>query len=354
MANIEKRTTSDGKVRYRALVRLKGYPAESATFERKTDAKNWASETEAAMRERRYFKGREARRHTVADLIDRYRRDVLPLKRSPRSAGLQLDWWRQELGQYVLADVTPTLVAEYRDGLASGKTPHGNRRSPSTVNRYLAILSHVFTVAVKEWAWVDANPLAKVRKLPEPRGRVRYLTDNERTELLKACRASGDPNLYPAVVLALSTGMRAGELLGLTWDDVDVHNGRAVLHETKNGERRAVPITGHALEVLREHAKVRRLRSPYVFSGRTAHGAKPADLRGAWLAALKRAEITDFRWHDLRHSTASYLAMNGASLAEIAEVLGHKTLLMARRYAHLSEQHTTTVVARMNERIFGG
>jgi integrase len=140
---------------------------------------------------------------------------------------------------------------------------------------------------------------------------------------------------------------------------VDLHQGRITLHETKNGERRVVPLAGKALELLQAHAKVRRLDTPLLFPSKvrdpkTKVPVGPMDLRTPWENALKTAGIEDFRFHDLRHSAASYLAMNGASLAEIAEVLGHKTLQMVKRYSHLSEAHTAGVVARMNARIFGG
>ena len=112
-----------------------------------------------------------------------------------------------------------------------------------------------------------------------------------------------------------------------------------------------MPITGRALDLLKKH--VRRIDTQLLFPSRL-NAQKPIDLRAPWEIALKQAEIDDFRFHDLRHSAASYLAMNGASLAEIAEVLGHKTLQMVMRYAHLSEAHTTSVVSSMNEKIFGG
>ena len=185
--------------------------------------------------------------------------------------------------------------------------------------------------------------MRKVKKPAMPRGRVRFLDDDERRRLLDACLVSESPHLYPTVVLALSTGMRRGEILGLRWRDVDLKAGFAILHDTKNGERRRVPITGHALIVFRNHSKVRSLDSDHVF----------VDVRRAWLTAVKRAGIEDFRFHDLRHSAASYLAMNGASPGEIAEVLGHKTLQMVKRYAHLSESHTRSVVESMNREVFG-
>lgn len=357
MASIEKRTTDDGETSYRVKVRIKGFPVQTATFERVTDAKKWAQSTESAIRENRHFKTSEAKRHTLAELLDRYARDVLPTK--PKTAPFQarqLNWWKAEIGSYALADVTPALIVQYRDKLAAGITVRGKPRNPATVNRYLAVLSHAFTVAVKEWQWLDDTPMRKVTKGREARGRVRFLSDDERPRLLKACKESPNAYLYPVVVLALSTGMRSGEIMGLTWDVVDLNQGYAILHETKNGERRRVAITGHALDQLKEISKVRRIDSKLLFPSKETSPQKPQkgmDLRAPWLAALKVAGIEDFKFHDLRHSAASYLAMNGASLAEIAEVLGHKTLQMVKRYAHLSEGHTHRVVESMNNKIFG-
>ena len=357
MANIEKRTSGEGKTSYRVKVRLKGFPVQSATFERLTDARKWAQDTESAIRGGRHFKTSEAKRHTLAELIDRYIKTVLPTKpKSKEKQTAQLGWWKEQIGAYALADVTPALIVQHRDKLIGGITVRGKPRSPATVVRYMAALSHAFSIAVKEWGWIDDSPMRKVSKPRESRGRVRFLSDDERVRLLKACKESSNPYLYPAVVLALSTGMRHGEIMGLTWDDVDLQRGRAVLHETKNGERRAVAITGHVLELLKELGKVRRIDSNLLFpsrENRPQKPQKPIDLRTPWEAALKKADIRDFRFHDLRHSAASYLAMNGASLAEIAEVLGHKTLQMVKRYAHLSEGHTAGVVESMNQKIFG-
>ncbi len=154
------------------------------------------------------------------------------------------------------------------------------------------------------------------------------------------------------MVLALSTGARRAEILGLTWGDIDLQRKVAVLHQTKNNERRALPLAGQALQCIKELAEMRRIDTRLLFPDKS--GKKPIQLRTPWGKALKEAEIENFKFHDLRHSAASYLAMSGASLAEIAEVLGHKTLQMVKRYSHLSEQHTANVVSRMNERIFGG
>ena len=157
-----------------------------------------------------------------------------------------------------LADITPALVAEHRTILTQG-------RANGTVNRYLAVLSHALTVAVKEWPWCADNPVRKVSKPKEPRGRVRFLADDERERILVACQTSRNKHLYAIIVLALATGARRGELLNMRWSDVDIKRGTLTFHQTKNGERRAVPLTGYALEVLTQHAKGQRLDTPLVF-----------------------------------------------------------------------------------------
>jgi integrase len=351
MANIEKRTNDKGESSYRVKVRLKGHPAQSATFARLTDARKWAAQTESALREGRHFKYAEAKKHTLADLVDRYIQSVLVNKpKACRDYTRQLNFWKKEMGHLILIDLTPARIVEARDRLAAGIGGTGPR-SQATVNRYMAALSHACTIAVKEWGWMEDNPLTKIARFRESSGRVRFLDDGERARLLEACRAASYPHLYLIVVLALSTGARKGEILGLRWPQVDFARRVIVLHDTKNKERRVLPLAGHALELLRTHEKVRRIDSDLLFP---AHNpAKSFDIRASWEAALAKAGIADFRFHDLRHSAASYLAMNGATLAEIAEVLGHKTLQMVKRYAHLSEAHTSKVVARMNERIFG-
>lgn len=355
MALIETRESKTGEVTYRVKVRLKGYPAQSATFKRLTDARKWAASTESAIREGRHFKTAEAKKHTFADMVDRYISSELPTKSKTQEEKqkAQLKWWRERLGAFILADVTPALIVGCRDELAKGKTYRNTQRSPATVVRYMAALSHCYSIAIREWQWLEDNPVKKVKRPKEPRGRVRFLDDDERNRLLNACKESSNEVLYLCVILALSTGMRQGELMSLLWKDVDLKKGHIVLHETKNGERRRVPLAGHGLELLREYAKIRRLESPLLFPSAT-NPISPMNLRSAFTYALDRAEIEDFHWHDLRHCTASYLAMNGASLAEIAEILGHKTLAMVKRYSHLSDGHVSSVVARMNDKIFGG
>jgi len=353
MAYIQERETQDGKTHYRVQVRLKGFPVTTATFERKTDAKLWAQQTEAAMREGRHFKTSEAKKHTLGDLIDRYIDSVVPTKpKNAPTCTAQLRWWQSQMGHYLLADLTPSLIAEQRDKLLKGITKQGKIRSPSTVVRYLAALSHALTVAMKEWGWIEDSPMRKISKPQEPRGRVRFLSDEERTLLLAACQQSTNPYLYLVVVLALSTGMRQGEIMNLRWEDVDIFRGRILLQKTKNGECRTVPIRGLALHLLsQEHQK--RIQDLGLLFPCKENPQKPIDLRFPWKKVIKLAGIKDFRFHDCRHSCASYLLMNGASLIEIAEILGHKTMSMVKRYAHLSEAHAGKVLEKMNQQIFG-
>ena len=322
------------------------------TFKRLTDAKRWVQDTESAIREGRYFATAEAKRHTLGDLVDRYIKEVLPHKpKNSSNTKHQLLWWKAKLGAYALADVGAPLIVQFRNELHASKTHRGTPMSPSTVVRYLAALSHAYTIAVNDWGWVDDSPLRKVAKPKQPRGRERFLSDDERQRLLDACKSSTSTFLHTVVVLALSTGMRRGEIMNLRWPQVDLKRGQILLHDTKNGSSRSAPLTGLALTMLTDISKVRRLDTDLVFYGTDPR--KSVDLKKPWTTAVTKAKLKDFRFHDLRHSAASYLAMNGASTIEIAAVLGHKTLQMVKRYSHLANSHTTRVVTSMNEKIFG-
>ncbi len=357
MASIDKRTAKNGKITYRVLVRLKGQPTQSVTFDRLTDARDWARNTESAIKEGRHFKTAAAKRHTVSELIKRYlTRIEQDNPKRLKEVKPQMDWWDKELGYCTLADLSKSVISEKVEKLSARTMTLKNgtvkKISPARVNRYMAAFSHACTIAVNEWEWLEHHPMRKIQRKKEPRGRVRFLDDNERSRLLDACKQARRPELYIIVILALSTGARRGEIENLTWQDIDFNRNVIVLNETKNNERRVIPLTGHALNILKQHNKIRRINSDLVFPS-LHNPQKHISIQTAWKNALTKAEIENFRFHDLRHSAASYLAMNGASLAEIAEVLGHKTLQMVKRYAHLSEAHTHGVVSKMNERIFG-
>jgi len=325
MATITKR----GK-NFRVQIRYKGVSL-SESFPNKKEAREWSENQETWIREGKI--NPEASRHTLNELVERYSRTFLKQKRSACDQARQLNWWCAQIGEQVLADIKPATLSELKETLA-------DTHAPATVNRYLAALSHPFTIAVTEWHWLDSNPVTKVRKLKEPRGRIRFLSDDERARLLEACKAESE-SLHRVVVLALSTGMRKGELENLKWQDIDIKQKRITLKKTKNEDVRAVPLTGYALELL-SNIKVRPLRG-YAFT---------ESVRYAWERARRAAVIDDLVFHDLRHSAASYLAMNGATLVEIAEILGHKSLAMTKRYSHLTQSHVSIVVERMNREIF--
>jgi len=363
MAAIRAKTRSDGSIYHHVQVRIKGFPPQTESFDRVTDAKRWAAQTEAAIRQRRHFTVFEAKRHTAAEMIDRFTKDVLPNRpKQRRDLTSHLAWWKTEVGAHLLSELTPSVLSAARDKLSKGKTVRAKKRAPATVLRIMASLSAVLKVAERDWQWIEASPMAKITKPVASRGRVRFLTADERTRLLAACEELGHPYLHTIVVLALSTGMRLGEIKGLRWELVDVSEKRDVGHaqllETKNGERRGVPIAGAALAAVRALAAKERKAQGLLFpSLRLKPKSKnekeiPMDIRRPWEEAVATAKLKDFRFHDLRHSAASYLAMNGATASEIAAVLGHKTLAMVKRYAHLSESHTASVVARMNAQVF--
>lgn len=364
MASIQRLVSPlTGDVSYRAQVRVKGC-AESATFPNRKEAKDWSSGLESAIRENRYFPHQRATKTTFVELVNRYRDTVLKdMKPSAVAKREQhLEWWVEQFAGRTLAEITPDRVAEARDALAAGtftrakehKDKEGNviapkeyKRSGATVNRYLATLSHLFTVAVKEWRLLDRNPVRDITKRKEARGRVRFLTDEERAALIDACAQSEWKPLQTLVLLAISTGARRGELINLKWSDVDLKAARATVHETKNGDPRVLPLVGKALEALRALKLQNSARSEWVFPNASGFPGPYVHFEARWYAALKTAGIKDLRFHDLRHTTASYLAQQGASLLEIADTLGHRTLAMVKRYSHLAQSHKATVIERM-------
>jgi len=360
VATIEKRVSADNKTSYRVKIRMKGEKPVTATFDKLTDAKSWEKQTETEIKHGRYFQKAEGRKHTLSGLIERYL-PTIQKKKDTDHAERHLKWWKERIGEKYIADVTPALISSIKDELAAGITTRG-QRSQATVNRYLAALSPVLSMAAGEWQLIETNPLSKVKKFKESQGRVRFLSEQERDALLDACRKSKNTMLYPIVVLAISTGMRQGEILSLRWKDVDFVHSRILLDETKNGERRQVPLLGAAMDELRKldhavkSAKVRVLEDAgekLVFAS-GAGGSLYAPVRLAWDKAVDQAKISNFRFHDLRHTAASHLAMNGATLTELSELLGHKTLAMVKRYSHLTSSHLHNVVKRMNTAFLSG
>lgn len=362
MAYFQKRKNG----RFTATIRVKGYKNLSATFDRLTDARTWAGKIESDMRTGRYIEISETIKHTLGDLIDKYIKEKLPQRKTEQNAFKnRLLWWRERIGDKLLREITPRLIAEQRDILLNEpsikSTVNHYARTGATVNRYLATLSIVLTKGVREWGWLSENPALNVDKCRENKARTRFLDADEQKRLLDACKESTTPLLYMLVVIALSTGARQGEILNLKWNNLrfntDAQNVTLYFMNTKNGENRSVTISGLAYKLLLEHKqnstdkKVISIDSKnYVFA--RPDGKKPYYLRRQWENALKKANITDFRFHDLRHTTASNLAMNGASLRDIGEILGHKTPAMTQRYSHLTEKYTTKVLQELNDKQF--
>ncbi len=353
MGAIREYKRDDGTVTFHAEVRLKGYPPQRASFRTKSLAKKWVQDTESSIRDGRHFRTAEAKKHTVKDLIEKFISQWL--SQYPHRVVRQtayLAWWKERLGHLLLADLTPTVLAEARDTLLAEKTPRQTIRNPSTVNRYIAAFSRALTIAMKEWGWIDDTPMRKLSKPSEGKGRNRLLGVEEKDRLLQACKLSPNPHLYPIVSIALLTGMRFGEIVKLTWNDVDFTNKKITLEETKNGERRVLPLTDPVEKLLLFSRKtdiaVGLVFKPSSPTNRTG----VVDIRNAFMKALKQAEITDFRFHDLRHAAASYLAMNGATQGELMAILGHKSPQMTRRYAHYSQSHLQDLLQRTNKTMF--
>lgn len=352
MGAIRESKKKDGSVTYHAEVRLKGYPPQRESFRTRTLAKKWIQDTESSIRDGRHFRIAEAKKHTVKDLIDRFISQWL--SQFPHRVIRQtayLAWWKDRLGHLLLSDLTPTVLADARDALLAEKTPRGNIRNPSTANRYLAAFSRALTIAMKEWGWLDDTPMRKVSKPSEGRGRNRLLSIEEKNRLLEVCKKSPNIHLYPIVSLALLTGMRFGEIVNLRWEDIDYTGQTITLEKTKNGERRILPLTPAVIKIF-ALSRTTDIATGLVFKPNSpTNRSGLVDIRNAFVKALKQAEISDFRFHDLRHAAASYLAMNGATQGELMAILGHKTPTMTRRYAHYSQKHVATLMERMHNNI---
>jgi integrase len=363
MATIQRRAGRDGKTAYRVQVRIKGFAPETASFERLTDAKDWAKLTESNMKVGRHFG--QSKRHTFAELADKYLAHATEL-RSFEQRERHIEYWREVFGADMLASITPARISRERDKLASESTNRfaapasgdaeqdakrlRSKRTGPAVNRYLAALSKCLAYGKKELQWLEKNPCESVAKFKENTGRVRFLSDDERTALLAACKPHAD--LYLAVVLALATGARQAEIMSLRWGQVDFGRRVIKLTATKNGDARALPLVSNAFKLLQERAKVRSLGDDRIFPPTAAaKKSEYLDLRAPWETALKTSGITDFHWHDLRHTAASYLAMSGVSLVEISKLLGHRTMQMVSRYSHLSDGHIVATGEKLAARL---
>ncbi|TWO71901.1 site-specific integrase [Caenimonas sedimenti] len=294
---------------------------------------------------------------TVRDLIDRY---MAVYAGADTTRAQRLAAWCALAGDFTLENVDSDLMHAGRAELARqpplvflGLDHQGRRifrakgrakaKTPATLNRYMVALAAVFTWAIEQRlaprGWV--HPCRGIKRLAEPDGRVRFLDEAERGRLFAACKSSKYPRLYALALMAMLTGARKGELLSLRWRQVDLESGVATLNRTKNGDRRTLVLLPQLVDELKPLAGD---RDRFVFGSVNSRYQAPASVDSAWRDAVARAQIRDFKFHDLRHCCASYLAQAGTPLNVIAEVLGHRKLDMARRYAHLTTQTKATAM----------
>jgi integrase len=355
MATIRKITLKNG-FSYKAIIKDRlGKAITSKTFTRKTDALIWAKRIEADKQAIAAL-GSKGPRMTFKDLVDEYTeqwqgKDAFWINRK--------SYWVKQIGDYRLRDIDTEFMRKQLKAFHLGDCLRGNggkgktttfntnrTRAAATVNRHKNTLSGIFKYAVQQGYIID-NPLVRISRLKDTNKKIRYLSDHERSALLAACQASDWPKLYLVVLLAMTTGMRKSEILGLRWNDIEFSSSLAFLHDTKNGEPRLCPIPSMTMTELK---KFRELGTGFVFPS-LIKPEQPIEFKKPWLKALELANIQNFRFHDLRHDFCSQLAMHGASLPEIAELAGHKDLQTTKRYVHLSFDHKQRLAERIMSKV---
>ncbi len=333
MASIFKRKTITGST-WRAVIRLKGFPTTGQTFDRKQEAEDWANETERKIKSGRFNFSRHKNKNTFSLLMERYTADgALEHHRSVRDTLRHLEYWNQRIGSYALCHINSELISKERKCLLETDTTHGKKRTPGTVNRYFSTLSSILTYAVKHLHWIDQNPCNKLLKLKESSGRDRYLSDEEAILLLQVCKEHHHPYIYAIVLIALTTGAGKGEILGLQWDDIDFESQMTYVKVTKNGRPRSLPLVDVVIQELNHLKKLKKTHHTCVFPGQTAF--RQLDIRSVWSDIPEQANIQSFKFHDLRHSFATFAARQGASNLELATAMGHRSLQMLQRYSIL-------------------
>jgi integrase len=331
MAVIQARKNKKGTT-YQVLIRARdGHPPKYKNFPTKQEAKDWAKLEEARRLQETYFPDQAKKKYTLPELIDRYIEEVLPSKpKNARDTKRHLLWWKAKIGKYGLSLISYDLIDKYRKELINKPTEHGKKRNPATVNRYMASLSVVFTYALKQLGWIKENPMFRFTKLKESKGRQRLLTRDECDRLLDSCQQSKNKNLHTIVILAIVTGMRQSEILGLTWDCLDIKSKAIRLKDTKNGHPRSIPLIDEFILFFEELHKKKLPYQTLVFPGRS--GLKKISIRRAWDEALMRAEISELHFHDLRHAFCTYASQEEGNPALLAKATGHQTLDMLLRY----------------------
>ncbi|MFM2408767.1 MAG: hypothetical protein RL358_1509, partial [Pseudomonadota bacterium] len=318
---------------WKALIRKAGFPATSKTFRTKRDAEDWSRRTEDEMVRGVFIQRAPAERLTIENALDRYLKEVSITKsiftqRGETSKSKQL---KAELGKYSLAAITPDLVAGYRDKrLEAGK-------KPNTVRLELALLGHLFTVAMQEWGiGLAYNPVANIRKPSPGEGRDRRLTSAEEIKLIEAVSGHSNPMLGWIVRAALATGMRSNEIVTLRRAQVDLSRRVIRLTKTKNGSERTVPMTLEARAIFEAALAnpVRPIDCDLIFFGEPGKDKKmrkPYAFNKAFGIIKKDLDLTDLHFHDLRHEAVSRLVEAGLSDQKVSAISGHKSMQMLKR-----------------------
>jgi integrase len=316
MASIRPRYDDQGaQTGWQVRITRRGFPQQNKMFRTRREAETWAATVESQMLRGSWLDTAEADSTTLADALDRYGREVSILKKSGKIELYRIGNLKDDkIAKLYLSRIRGADLADYRDRrLAAGL-------SDSSVRLELAIISNLFTVAMKEWRMEGLrNPVLAVRKPPPGKARDRRLSPGEEKRLLAEC----SDNLRSIVLFALETGTRRGELLKLLWKDVDLGKCTAKLFDTKNGEDRTIPLSSRAIAILK--ALPRNIDGK-VFA---------ADISHSFAAACARADIEDLHFHDLRHEATSRLFEKGFNPMEVSAITGHKTLQMLKRYTHL-------------------
>jgi len=318
---------------YRVLIRKKSFKTLTKTFPTKKLAKEFALSMESDVSAMTSIRGRSSNT-LVKNLVDEYLLKEYTGSR-PKAQAKKLEFWTDIIGERVIIDITKNDIY-----LALKQLP--SNFSNATINRYKAAISVVFGYACRAYD-LPTNPVRKIPSLPENNERTRFLSEAERTRLFSSCRASHWDKLYLIVLLAITTGARKGELTQLRWNDIDFERRTAYVSTTKNGQPKVLPLTE---SVIKELQLFNKNDSSLIFASKVKEEVAYC-FNKPWKKALEDAEIKDFRFHDLRHSCASYLAQSGASLIEIADVLGHKQISVTKRYAHLCIEHKSSLINRV-------
>jgi len=319
-------------VSYRVYIRRKGIKPITKTFSSKRLASQFALKVESDS----HLQSILARDHNITfrELTIDYLLNGYKGKDSVEQKS-KLKYWNELIGNKQLIYIT-------RKDISFGLSNLPKKLTNATINRYKAAISVTFAYACREYDLIE-NPVSKIPSLPENNERTRFLSEAERTRLFSSCRASHWDKLYLLVLLAITTGARKGELTKLRWNDIDFDRRTAYVATTKNGQPKVLPLTD---SVIKELQLFDTKDNSLIFASKVKEDV-PYCFTKPWKKALEDAEIKDFRFHDLRHSCASYLAQSGASLLEIADVLGHKQISVTKRYAHLCIEHKSSLINRV-------